>query len=97
MAAPGLPLTFSRSYSPSILDRDRSGRSAWAGPSTGGWQRTLTKLPDGTVVVADVNGDIRRFQPDSRTPGSYFDQAGDHGTLIANADGTFTSARSTAR
>ena len=48
----------------------------------------LTKLSDGTVVVAGTDGAIRRFQPDSRN-GGYFDQAGDHATLIANADGTF--------
>ena len=55
----------------------------------GGWQRTLTKLSDGTVVVADTGGAIRRFQPDSRN-GNYFDQPGDHGVLIANSDGTFS-------
>jgi len=90
VAGPGLPLTFGRSYSPSILDRDQVGPFGLGWTLTGGWQRTLTTLPDGTVVVADVNGDIRTFQPDSRTPGSYFDQAGDQGTLIANADGTFS-------
>ena len=39
--------------------------------------------------MADNDGAIRRFQPDSRNSG-YFDQAGDHGTLIANPDGTFS-------
>ncbi len=50
---------------------------------------TLTKLSDGTVVVADMGGAIRIFQPDSRSS-NYFDQPGDHGVLIANADGTFS-------
>ena len=87
--APGFPLTFSRSYSPSILDRSVLGPLGMGWSLDGGWQRTLTKLSDGTVVVADTGGAIRRFQPDSRNS-SYFDQPGDHGVLIANPDGTFS-------
>jgi YD repeat-containing protein len=87
--APGFPLTVSRSYSPSILDRSTVGPFGVGWTLDGGWQRTLTKLTDGTVVVADSGGSIRRFQPDSRNS-SYFDQPGDHGILIANADGTFS-------
>ena len=56
---------------------------------TGPWQEVLTTLSDGTVVIAAPNGAIRRFQPDSRNS-SYFDQPGDHGTLIHNSDGTFS-------
>jgi len=87
--APGMPLTFSRSYSPSILNRSILGPLGMGWTIDGGWERTLTKLSDGTVVVADTNGAIRSFQPDSRSS-SYFDQPGDHGTLIANSDGTFS-------
>ena len=89
VSAPGLPLTFSRSYSPSILDRSVIGPLGMGWSLDGGWQRTLTKLSDGTVVVADAGGAIRTFQPDSRSS-NYFDQPGDHGVLIANADGTFS-------
>ena len=61
----------------------------WAGRSTVGGMHVSTRLSDGTIVVADTNGEMRRFQPDSRSS-NYFDQPGEHGVLIANSDGTFS-------
>jgi RHS repeat-associated protein len=86
---PGMTLTFSRSYSPLILDRSTVGPFGMDWSLDGGWQETLTTQSDGTVVVSGPDGLEREFQPDSRG-NDYFYQPGDHGTLIKNGDGTYS-------
>ncbi len=86
VAAPGLPLSFARTFSPSILDRNQSGRFGWGW--TDSWDTHITVDADGSVNVYEPGGSIRRFQPDSR--GGFFAQAGDHGTFAARSGGGYT-------
>ena len=65
------------------------GRSAGAGPGPTAGSSSLTMEPDGTAVVSGSDGGQRRFEPDSRRPGTYFSQAGDHATLTALGGGVF--------
>jgi RHS repeat-associated protein len=85
---PGLPLTFGRFFTPSLVGRYQLGVLGWGWTWSGGWQRTLTVAPDGTVTIADTDGSQRRFQPDTR--GGYFAQAGDHGILQNLGSGIFS-------
>jgi len=87
---PGLPLTFARFFTPSLLGRYQLGVLGWGWTWSGGWQRTLSVGNDGTVTVADTDGSQRRFQPDSRPGGGYFAQAGDQGTLRNQGAGVFS-------
>src|SRR5262249_24972015 len=79
VAAPGLPLTLSRSFSSSLVNRFASGRFGLGWHLDGGWTRTLQVRPDGTVLITDTDGSQRQFQPDNR--GGYLTLPGDHGTL----------------
>ncbi len=88
--APGMSLTFSQSYSPSILDRDTMGPLGMGWTIDGPWEDTLSTLADGSIAIQGPGGLYRLFQPDSRNVNHYFDQPGDHGTLIPNSDGTFS-------
>lgn len=54
------------------------------------WQTSLTVQSDGTVVVVEPGGIQRIFEPDSRNPNNYFDQAGDYGVLTPTGGGAFT-------
>jgi len=40
---------------------------------------------DGIVTISTDTGSRRRFQPDSRRPGTFFSQTGDHGVLVSEA------------
>ncbi len=101
VSAPGLPLDISRVFSNSITSRYQLGPFGRGWWWSDGWQRTLSVLDDGTVVIADGNGSQRRFQPDSRG-GGYIDDPGDHGILtilgagsyaLTETDGTVTAFR----
>ena len=86
--SPGLPLTFTRSFStdiPSHFSLGRLGRG-WSD----NWDRSLTNAPDGTVTIFGPGGSRRVFQPDSRYAGRYFAPAGDSGTLTPAGGGAFT-------
>src|SRR5439155_23192054 len=82
---PGLPLTFSRSFSESILGRYTPGPlgRGWFTP----WQTSLERDADGSVNILGPGGSRRRFQPDIR--GGYFASAGDHATLTAASGGRY--------
>ncbi|HEY4233761.1 MAG TPA: RHS repeat-associated core domain-containing protein, partial [Lacipirellulaceae bacterium] len=86
VAAPGIPLTFARTFAPGILQRNQSGIFGWGWSSS--WDTSFTVDPDGSVDVLGPDGSLRRFQPDSR--GGYFDQPGDHGILAALPGGGYT-------
>src|ERR1017187_8916880 len=83
--APGLPLTFSRSFGEPISQRYAMGPMGrgWSH----NWQYSLTQGSDGTITIFGPGGSQRIFQPDTR--GGYFAQAGDYGTL-APASGGYT-------
>src|SRR5262249_53486661 len=87
---PGLPLTFGRFFTPSLIGRHQLGVLGWGWTWSGGWQRTSSVAADGTVTIADTDGSQRRFQPDSRSGGAYFAQAGDQGTLRNLGGGVFS-------
>ena len=86
--APGLPLVFTRSFPSSLLQRFDLGPlgRGWSH----NWQYALQQDADGTVTIAGPGGSRRVFKPDGRAAGTYFAQAGDHGTLAPAAGGGFT-------
>ncbi len=102
---PGMPLSITRTYSSSILNRYNPPPPAPPGSVFlgggfgpfgigwvlgGGWAQTLDVEPDGTVVIASGNGfDSGIFQPDTQSSGTYFDLPGEYGTLSA-VKGAFT-------
>jgi RHS repeat-associated protein len=83
--APGLPLTFSRSFGERISQRYAVGPfgRGWSH----NWQRSLQVGGDGTITVSGPGGSQRIFQQDKR--GGYFSQAGDYGTLAPDGSGGF--------
>lgn len=85
--APGIPLTFDRSFTPGIGGRSELGPLGRGWSWTGGWDSTLAVQSDGSVILAGPNGGRMRFLPDSR--GGYFSAPGDQGTLTAGSGGTF--------
>ena len=87
VAAPGVPLSFGRSFSPSLAARSHTGRfgRGWAD----NWEYSLASGTDGTVTITGPGGSRRVFQPDSRRSGAYFNSIGDYGTLTALGNGAF--------
>ncbi|MFO0799724.1 MAG: LamG-like jellyroll fold domain-containing protein [Gemmataceae bacterium] len=87
MVAPGVPLSFGRSFGSTITSRHQTGAfgRGWSVP----WQTSLAELPDGTVVVVTDGGAGFRYQPDDRPGGRYFAADGDLNTLAAGPGGTF--------
>ena len=83
-----LSLSFSRFFSPSISGRNQMGPLGLGWSDS--WQTSLAVQSDGTVVVTEPGGVQRIFQPDSRNPDNYFDQAGDYGVLTPTGGGAFT-------
>jgi RHS repeat-associated protein len=88
VAAPGQPLTFSREFDQSISSRYTTGPLGFGWSSS--WFTSLAVASDGTVTISGPGGAQRVFEPDTRTPGAYFAQAGDHGTLDAVGGGEYT-------
>jgi RHS repeat-associated protein len=88
LPAPGLSLNVDRTFSNSMIGRNQIGPFGRGWWWSDGWQRTLSVLGNGTVVISDGNGLQHRFQPDQR--GGYFDQPGDHATLTQLATGVYT-------
>ncbi|MBX3439418.1 MAG: RHS repeat protein, partial [Planctomycetaceae bacterium] len=97
VAAPGLPITFGRVYSPGISDRFELGVLGRGWSWTGGWLRLLTVETDGKVIISDQcgcgsnasKGSQRIFEPDRRHPGKYLSQSGDNATLTSLAGGLY--------
>lgn len=86
--APGLPITFTRSFSTDIPSHFRLGRFGYGWSDN--WDYSLTNAPDGTVTIFGPSGSRRVFQPDSRDLSRYFAQPGDYATLTAQGGGVFT-------
>ncbi len=86
--APGLPITFTRSFSTDIPSQFRMGRfgRGWSD----NWDYSLTNASDGTVTVLGPSGSRRVFQPDSRNSAHYFSQPGDYAALRSLGSGIFT-------
>jgi hypothetical protein len=86
--APGLPVTFSRTFAQPISKRFELGPlgRGWSH----NWQFSLSKAADGTVTVTGPGGSRRVFQPDRRDASRYFTQAGDHATLTPLGGGAFS-------
>jgi RHS repeat-associated protein len=76
-----LSLSFNRAFSNSIAGRFQAGPLGMGWMAL--WQRTLSVGSDGTVTITNGNGSQFTYQPDSRYPGQYFSQIGDHSVLTA--------------
>ncbi|MFH0730526.1 MAG: right-handed parallel beta-helix repeat-containing protein [Pseudomonadota bacterium] len=85
--APGLSIVFERSYAQPISRRFELGPlgRGWAH----NWQYALSVSEDGTIVITDMTGTPRIFQPDSRYANRYLAQPGDQGDLRASG-GAYT-------
>ncbi|TVQ96246.1 MAG: hypothetical protein EA399_16215, partial [Desulfovibrionales bacterium] len=83
---PGLPIVFERVFLQPISRRFVLGDMGrgW----THNWRQSLTVREDETVVISDLTGTPRIFNPDSRYAGRYLAQPGDEGVLRA-VDGGF--------
>jgi RHS repeat-associated protein len=79
VSAPGLSITFERMFAQPISRRYEVGPlgRGW----THAWQFSTAKKADGTIVLTDMTGARRIFQPDSRYSGRYVAQPGDQGSL----------------
>jgi RHS repeat-associated protein len=102
MTAPGLALSFDRSYANSIAGHYQTG--PWGRGWYTSWQDVLQQQPDGTLYIVGPGGAERRFQPNRRGPfgpgpNVYVALPGDHGTLTDAGGGAFllTEADGTAR
>jgi RHS repeat-associated protein/uncharacterized repeat protein (TIGR01451 family) len=82
--APGIALTFSRSFPGSISGRFRQGTlgRGWSH----NWEFSVSTATDGTVTLAGPGDSRRVFQPDSRYVGVFFSQPGDFATLTQLGD-----------
>jgi streptogramin lyase len=68
-----------------------SGAATFVAPLTGSMNVGMTFLPDGSLLAADKDGEVRRVRPDSGAiveVGAYGDGYGTAGDLVAVADGT---------
>ncbi|MBN2473846.1 MAG: RHS repeat protein [Pirellulales bacterium] len=88
VSAPQIPLTFGRSFLPSLVARHELGPFGRGWYLAGGWQRVFQVESDGTVAISGSGGGQRRFEPDSR--GGYFSQTGDNSQLKSLGGGGFT-------
>ena len=79
-------ISFERMYTQPISRRYELGPlgRGW----THSWQISIKKETDGTVVMSDMTGRRRLFQPDSRYSGRYVSQPGDQGSLSVEAGGS---------
>jgi RHS repeat-associated protein len=87
MTTPGLPLAFGRSFGNTITERYSYG------PLGRGWSAPgivhAVESANGIVTIYESADAIRRFTPDSRTPGTYFSGTGDSSKLRKLAGGIF--------
>ncbi len=86
LGTPGLPLTFSRSFSNTISSRYETGAFGygWAVP----WQTIVMIDADGSATVQS-GGSERRFEVDQRYTGKFLSSLGDTGELVQFLDDTY--------
>ncbi|MGB2823216.1 MAG: FG-GAP-like repeat-containing protein, partial [Phycisphaerae bacterium] len=85
IAAPGLPLTFQRSFSYEITGRYELGPRGYGWSHN--WQWALEEGSDGTVRITTPTGGERVFGP--ARFGRYISEPGDYATLTALGGGAF--------
>ncbi|MFC1573151.1 RHS repeat-associated core domain-containing protein, partial [Candidatus Eisenbacteria bacterium] len=85
--APGLDITFRRSFPLSIYGRYEQGILGYGWSHN--WDYLLTDDGEGTVKIHGPGGSIRIFQEDIRPGYGYFSMEGDHGTLTDRGGGSF--------
>ena len=94
--APGLPLTFIRTFSTDIPQHFHFGRFGWGWSDN--WEWSLSVVNDvagqpsqaGSVTILGPGGSRRVFQPDSRPGRPYIAQPSDNGTLTLLSNGVYT-------
>lgn len=88
MVTPGVGLSLSRSFPNSISGRHVEGPFGWGW--TLSWNLKLTEDTNGLVQIGGCcGGPQRRYEPDIRTPGSFFSMPGDTSSLRKLRDSTF--------
>ncbi|BBO84834.1 hypothetical protein DSCO28_54000 [Desulfosarcina ovata subsp. sediminis] len=83
--APGLDISFSRSYGQSISNRHALGGLGYGW--THNWDYSLEFESDGTIRMKGPGGSRRTYQPDSRSGYPYFSMEGDHAVFVSSGDG----------
>jgi len=85
--APGMDLTFRRTFGSTVTSRTQAGwfGDGWWSP----WMLSASGDADGSVNIIGEGGSRRRFQPDRRSS-NYFAANGDHSTLSVGDDGSIT-------
>ena len=87
---PGLPLSITRSFSSTVASRNTGSPFGMGWVLGGGWDQGIQVQYDGTVIITNSNSSQRIFQPNTQSPGSYFAQPGDYGTLAEPSNGNYT-------
>jgi len=85
VVAPGLDITFSRSYGQSISGRHALGDLGYGWSHN--WDYSLEFEADGTIRMKGPGGSRRTYQPDSRAGYPYFSMEGDHAVFISSGGG----------
>ena len=85
VVAPGLNITFSRTYGQSISRRHMLGDLGYGWSHN--WDYFLEFETDGTVRMKGPGGSRRTYQPDSRAGYPYFSMEGDHAVLVLSGGG----------
>jgi len=94
--APGLLLTFTRTFSTDIPQHFHFGRFGWGWSDNWEWSLSVAyDIPGqsshpGTVTISGPGGSRRVFQPDSRSGRPYIAQPGDNATLTSLGNGVYT-------
>lgn len=86
-AAPGMDLSFQRTFPLSIRQRFELGALGFGWSHN--WDYRLIDDGEGTIKVHGPGGSLRIFQDDIRPGHGYFSLEGDHGTLTDLGGGTF--------
>jgi RHS repeat-associated protein len=85
--SPGtLSLAIERTFGPTVEERNLHASFGYGWSLGGGFERTLSVEPDGSVIIADTDGSVRDFAPVGST---YQAQPGDFGTLTSLGNGVY--------
>ena len=92
---PGLPLSITRSFSSTILERNLLGPFGYGWVLAGGWGQTLAVQSDGSVDILNPYGSESIYQPDTQYAGTYFAQPGNYDVLANPSSGVYTLTTTT--